>query len=53
MLSVPFLRSASFFPPNNSIEADMAVAYTVYSLFFQKIPVYQGFWYVVSGKYDP
>ena len=37
MLSVPFLWSASFFPPTHLIEGDMAVSYTVYTLFFPTI----------------
>ena len=32
MLSVPFLRSAQFFPPIHSIEGDMAVSYTVHTV---------------------
>ena len=35
ILLVPFLRSAEFFPPTHSIEGDMAVSYTVYTIFFQ------------------
>ena len=34
MLSVPFLRSAPFFPQTHSIEGDMVVSYTVYIQFF-------------------
>ena len=34
MLSVAYLRSIPFFPPTNSIEGDMVVSYTVYTLFF-------------------
>ena len=63
VLSVPFLRSVPFFLPTHSIEGDMAMSYTVFTLFFSKIKIfmskfwfivgYQGFWWVVSGKYDP
>ena len=35
MLLFPFLRSALFFPLTHSIEGDMVVPYTVYTLFFQ------------------
>ena len=34
MLSVPFLQPAPFFPPTHSIDGDMAVSYTIYTLFF-------------------
>ena len=34
MLSIPFLRSAPFFPPTHLIEGDMTVSYTVNTLFF-------------------
>ena len=37
MLSVLFLWSAPFFPPTYSIEGNMVMSYTVYTLFFPTI----------------
>ena len=37
MLSVPFLRSAPFFPLTQLIEGDIAESYTVCTLFFPNI----------------